>query len=81
MHFEEISKKQAEVEIINSIKHSHKDLRQLSKGPTFCLTYNGTYKALMEIFGFSKEEALSISASEMSCKSSPMSYINPKNMG
>lgn len=60
MHFEEISKKQAEVEIINSIKHSHKDLRQLSKGPTFCLTYNGTYKALMEIFGFSKEEALSI---------------------
>lgn len=60
MQIEEISKKQAEVEIINSIKHSHKDLRQLSKGPTFCLTYNGTYKALMEIFGFSKEEALSI---------------------
>ena len=60
MQFEEISKRQAEVEIINSIKHSHKDLRQLSKGPTFCLTYNGTYKALMEIFGFSKEEALSI---------------------
>ena len=57
---EEISAKQAEVEIINSIKHSHKDLRQMSKGPTFCLTYNGTYKALMEIFGFSKDEALGI---------------------
>lgn len=60
MLIEEISKAKAEVEIINSIKKTHKDLRQLSKGPTFCLTYNGTYKALMDIFGFSKEEALSI---------------------
>ena len=49
-----------EVEIINSIKDRYKSLRQKSKGPTFCLTYNGTNKALMDIFGFSKEEALSI---------------------
>lgn len=49
-----------EVEIINSIKHRYKHLRQLSKGPTFCLTYGGTNNALMKIFGFSKEEALSI---------------------
>lgn len=49
-----------EVNIINSIKERYKHLRQLSKGPTFCLTYNGTHKALMDIFGFSKEEALSI---------------------
>lgn len=49
-----------EVEIINSIKHRYKHLRQLSKGPTFCLTYAGTSKALMDIFGFSEEEALSI---------------------
>ena len=57
---EEVSHKQAEVEIINSIKKKHKDLRQMAKGPTFCLTYNGTHKALMDIFGFTKEEALSI---------------------
>lgn len=51
-----------EVEIINSIKDRYKHLRQLSKGPTFCLTYNGTNSALQKIFGFSKEEALSIEA-------------------
>lgn len=49
-----------EVEIINSIKHKYKDIRQKSKGPTFALTYAGSYKALMDIFGFSKEEALNI---------------------
>lgn len=49
-----------EVEIINSIKDRYKHLRQLSKGPTFCLTYAGTNSALQKIFGFSKEEALGI---------------------
>lgn len=57
---EEISDRDALVEIINSIKKTHKDLRQMSKGPTFALTYNGTHKALMDIFGFTKEEALSV---------------------
>ncbi len=51
-----------EVNIINSIKHRYKDLRQKSKGPTFALTYGGTYKALMSIFGFSESEAKSIEA-------------------
>lgn len=60
MQIKELSKEAAEVEIINSIKSRHKDLRQLSKGPTFCLTYGGTHLALMKIFGFSKEEALQI---------------------
>lgn len=35
MKIEEISKQQAEVEIINSIKAKHKDLRQKSKTCTF----------------------------------------------
>ena len=51
-----------EVEIINSIKDRYKHLRQISKGPTFCLTYGGTHSALMKIFGFSKTEALDIEA-------------------
>lgn len=60
---EEIKKEpEKEVEIINSIKDRYKHLRQLSKGPTFCLTYGGTNSALMKIFGFSKQEALSIEA-------------------
>ena len=35
MKIEEISKEKAEVEIINSIKNRHKDLRQKSKTATF----------------------------------------------
>lgn len=59
---EEVSPKQAEVEIINSIKHSHKDLRQRSKGCTFALTYQGTWRTLVQNFGFSEQEAKNIEA-------------------
>ena len=34
----EISKEQARVEIINSIKEKYKGIRQSSKAPTFALT-------------------------------------------
>ena len=57
MKIEEISKEKAEVEIINSIKKTHKDLRQRSKGATFALTYAGTWRTLQKNFGFSEEEA------------------------
>jgi DNA polymerase-1 len=60
MRIEEVPKERAEVEIINSIKERYKPLRQKSKGPTFALTYGGTHKALMNIFGFTKDEALHI---------------------
>lgn len=46
-----------EVEIINSIKSKHKDLRQKSKGCTFALTYNGTASTLIKNLGFKREDA------------------------
>ena len=57
MKIEEIAKNRAEVEIINGIKNSHKDLRQRSKGCTFALTYAGTWMTLVKNFGFTEEEA------------------------
>lgn len=57
MKIEEISKQQAEVEIINSIKSKYKNLRQRSKNCTFALTYQGTAHTLEKKFGFSKQEA------------------------
>lgn len=62
MKIEEISKTKAEVEVINSIKQSHKDLRQRSKGCTFALTYAGTWMTLVKNFGFTEEEAKHIEA-------------------
>lgn len=73
---EEITKQEAEVEIINSIKHRYKALRQKSKGPTFALTYNGTHKALMDIFGFSQEEALDIEQKYHTLYKESDEYVN-----
>jgi len=60
MKIEEISKEQAEVEIINSVKERYKALRQRSKGCTFALTYAGTWRTLEKNFGFSRNEAKQI---------------------
>lgn len=48
------------VESVNSIADKYPKERQDSKGPTFLLTYQGTYLGIMEQFGFSKEKALSV---------------------
>lgn len=45
---------------INSIKSKYPKLRQKSKIPTFALTYGGTYHAIMDQTGLSKEEAMAI---------------------
>lgn len=45
------------VESINSIEHLYKALRQDSKAPTFALTYQGTWKTLVNNCGFSEEKA------------------------
>jgi DNA polymerase-1 len=47
---------------INSIEDKYPDLRQLSKSPTFLLTYMGTWKGLMKQFGFTKKMAQRIEA-------------------
>jgi DNA polymerase-1 len=49
-----------EVEIVNTISDRYKKLRQKSKGPTFALTYMGTWKTLVETFGMSPDEAKAI---------------------
>ena len=50
------------VDSINSIEKKYKSLRQDGKGPTFALTYQGTYLTLMNNCGFSKELAQHIEA-------------------
>jgi DNA polymerase-1 len=48
------------VESINSIEHKFKDIRQLSKTPTFALTYQGTFITLMKNLGFDEATAKQI---------------------
>lgn len=51
------------VESINSIQNKYKPLRQDSKGPTFALTYQGTWSTLVKNCGFTEELAKKIEAS------------------
>ena len=48
------------VEAINATVKTHSTWRQLSKAPTFALTYLGTYRTLMNNCGFSEQMARSI---------------------
>ena len=52
----------SDVTSVNSIKYVYKALRQLSKAPTFALTYGGTFITLMKNCGFSKAQAKAIEA-------------------
>lgn len=50
------------LESINSIGSKYKKLRQLSKAPTFALTYAGTWNTLVTNCGFTEEVARKIEA-------------------
>lgn len=54
------SVKEHNVNRINSIKDKYKSLRQLSKSPTFALTYGGTWNTLVKNCGLSKDTAIQI---------------------
>jgi DNA polymerase-1 len=45
---------------VNTIKKKYPELRHASKGPTFLLTYGGTYHGMMSSLGWEKEKAQSI---------------------
>ena len=48
------------VDSINSMKKSYPELRQDSKGPTFALTYQGTWRTLVNNLGFPEAKAKAI---------------------
>ena len=62
MKIEEISVEEYKVGVINSIQRRYGYLRQQSKMPTFALTYQGTWRTLVQNGGFSKQEAQKIEA-------------------
>lgn len=47
---------------INSIQKKYKPLRDRSKNPTFTLTYQGTWVALVKKYGFTEEQAKDLEA-------------------
>lgn len=47
---------------VNTLKETHPTLRQDSKGPTFLLTYGGTYHGMMSNLGWPQDKAQAIEA-------------------
>ena len=61
--FSRATSPEEQVKVINSIADRYPKLRQMSKAPTFALTYQGTYLTLMKNLGFSEALAKQIEAS------------------
>lgn len=59
---EEVDARRYDVETTNSIQKLYKPLRDRSKNPTFTLTYQGTFIALVKKYGFSEEQAKEVEA-------------------
>lgn len=57
---EEITNKDFNVSNINMVASIYKDLRQLSKSPTFALTFQGTWRTLVKNLGIPENEAKQI---------------------
>ena len=57
---EEITNKDFNVSNINMVASIYKDLRQLSKSPTFALTFQGTWRTLVKNLGIPESEAKQI---------------------
>ena len=66
------------VESINSIKDKFPDVRQLSKAPTFLLTYQGTNHGLQQNLGWDVETALRIEANYHELYSVSDEYVADK---
>lgn len=58
--YEQAKDEDERVKVINSIKSRYKELRQASKGPTFALTYAGTWRTLMTKFKMSEQDAKNV---------------------
>lgn len=63
---------------INSISEAYPILRSRSKGPTFALTYQGTYHTLIKNCGFTREEAISIEDNFRKLYKVSIDYVDDK---
>lgn len=74
----EIDPGRFDIEEINSIQKRHKPLRDRSKNPTFTLTYQGTYHALVKKYAFPEEQAKEIEASYHQLYKVSTDWVNAK---
>lgn len=76
--FDEVTKEEYLAFHVNRIQNEHKDLRQMSKAPSFAMQFLGTYITLMKNLGWSESQAKGVEANYKKLYQESIDWVNAK---
>ena len=78
IRFDEVTKEEYLAFHVNRIQNEHKDLRQMSKAPSFAMQFLGTYLTLMKNLGWSESQAKGVEANYKKLYQASIDWVNAK---
>ena len=78
IRFDEVTKEEYLAFHVNRIQNEHKDLRQMSKAPSFAMQFQGTYITLMKNLGWSESQAKGVEANYKKLYQESIDWVNAK---
>lgn len=78
IRFDEVTKEEYLAFHVNRIQNEHKDLRQMSKAPSFAMQFLGTYLTLMKNLGWSESQAKGVEANYKKLYQKSIDWVNAK---
>lgn len=78
IRFDEVTKEEYLAFHVNRIQKEHKDLRQMSKAPSFAMQFLGTYRTLMKNLGWSESQAKGVEANYKKLYQKSIDWVNAK---
>ena len=78
IRFDEVTKEEYLAFHVNRIQNEHKDLRQMSKAPSFAMQFLGTYLTLMKNLGWSESQAKGVEANYKKLYQESIDWVNAK---
>lgn len=78
VRYDEVTKEEYIAFHVNRIQKEHKDLRQMSKAPSFAMQFLGTYRTLMKNLGWSESQAKGVEANYRKLYQKSIDWVNAK---
>ncbi len=78
IRFDEVTEEEYLAFHVNRIQNEHKDLRQMSKAPSFAMQFLGTYVTLMKNLGWSESQAKGVEANYKKLYQESIDWVNAK---
>lgn len=75
---EEVTKEEYLAFYVNRIQKEHKDLRQMSKAPSFAMQFQGTYLTLMKNLGWSETQSKGVEGNYKKLYQVSIDWVNAK---